>query len=50
MAQDIRKSWDKTVATAVSQHQISEAEKALIDRIGAVIDTNTKAALSMTAA
>ncbi len=50
MAQDIRKYWDKTVATANSQHQISESEKALIERIGAVIDTNSKAALSMTTA
>jgi serine/threonine-protein kinase HipA len=50
MAQDIRNSWDKTVATAISHHQISDAEKVLIDRIGAVIDTNSKAALSMTEA
>jgi hypothetical protein len=50
MAQDIRKSWDKTVATAISQHQINESEKVLIERIGAVIDANRKSALSMSAA
>ncbi len=50
MAEDIGKSWEKTVATAISQHQINESEKALIERIGAVIDANSKAALSMSAA
>jgi len=50
MAEDIGKSWEKTVATAISQHQINESEKALIERIGAVIDANSKAALSMTEA
>ena len=50
MAEDIGKSWEKTVATAINQHQINESEMALIERIGAVIDANSKAALSMTAA
>lgn len=48
MAKDIRRSWDKTVATSIAQYQLSESEKALIERISAVIDTNSQAALSMT--
>ena len=50
MAEDIGKSWEKIVTMAISQHQINESERALIERIGAVIDANSKAALSMTAA
>jgi hypothetical protein len=50
MAQEIRQAWDKTVATAIDQHQVNETEKDLIERIGRVIDTNRKAALSMTVA
>lgn len=50
MAQEIRQAWDKTVANAIDQHQVNESEKALIERIGTVIDTNRKAALSMTVA
>jgi len=49
MAEDIRKSWNKIVAIALFQHQINDSEKALIERIRAVIDANSKAALSMTA-
>ena len=50
IATDIRKSWDKTVATALREHPMNASERALIERIGAVIDANSKAALSMTEA
>jgi serine/threonine-protein kinase HipA len=49
MATDVRKLWDKTVATAVRQYPLSPAEKALIERMGVVIETNSQAALSMSA-
>lgn len=47
MAKDVRKSWDATVVTATRQYPLNPAEKALIDRMGAVIETNSQAALSM---
>lgn len=50
MARDIRKFWDKTVTTATSQYSLSQTEKELIERIGTVIDTNSRAALSMVGA
>jgi serine/threonine-protein kinase HipA len=49
MAKDARKSWDKTVAAATHHCQLNPSENALIERIGSVIDRNSKAALSMTA-
>lgn len=49
MAKDARKSWDKTVAAATHHYQLNPSENALIERIGSVIDRNSKAALSMTA-
>ena len=50
IATDIRKSWDKTVATALREHPMNASERGLIERIGAVIDANSKVALSMTEA
>jgi serine/threonine-protein kinase HipA len=50
MARDIRKFWDQTVITASSQYSLSQTEKELIERIGTVIDTNSRAALSMVGA
>ena len=50
MARDIRKFWDKTVIVATSQYSLSQTEKELIERIGTVIDTNSRAALSMVGA
>lgn len=50
MAKDIRQSWDKTVAIATHRYQLNVSEKALVERISRVIDTNSKAALSMTVA
>jgi serine/threonine-protein kinase HipA len=47
MAKDVRMSWDKTVATAIRQYPLNPAEKALIERMGVVIETNSQAALSM---
>ena len=47
---DSLKSQDQRLANAIDQHQVNESEKALIERIGTVIDTNRKAALSMTVA
>lgn len=47
MAHDVRKSWDKTVATAIRQYPLSPAEKTLIERMGVVMQTNRQAALSM---
>jgi serine/threonine-protein kinase HipA len=47
MAKDVRMSWDKTVAAAIRQYPLNPAEKALIERMGVVIETNTEAALSM---
>jgi hypothetical protein len=47
MAKDVRMSWDKTVAAAIRQYPLDPAEKALIERMGVVIETNTQAALSM---
>jgi serine/threonine-protein kinase HipA len=49
MAKDVRQSWNETVATALSQYPLSPAEKALIERMGVVIQTNSQAALSMSA-
>ena len=49
MAKDIGKSWEKTVAIALRQNQLTAAERALTERIGVIIDSNSKAALSMTA-
>jgi serine/threonine-protein kinase HipA len=47
MANDVRKSWDKTVTHAMRQVALSPAEKLLIERMGVVIETNRQAALSM---
>lgn len=47
MAHDVRKSWDKTVATATRPYLLSADEKSLIERMGGVIETNRQAALSM---
>lgn len=47
MANEIRQSWDKTVAIAVGQFTLSPAEKSLIERMGVVIEANRQAALSM---
>jgi hypothetical protein len=47
MAKDVRKSWDATVVTATRQYPLNPAEKALIERMGVVIETNSQAALSM---
>jgi serine/threonine-protein kinase HipA len=49
MAKDIGKSWERTVANATHQNQLTTAESSLIERIGAIIDSNSKTALSMTA-
>ena len=49
MAKDVGKSWEKTVAIALRQNQLTAAERALTERIGVIIDSNSKAALSMTA-
>lgn len=48
MAKDIGKSWEKTVGAATRQLQLSTAETLLIEKIGAIIRSNSKAALSMT--
>jgi len=37
------------VAIALRQNQLTAAERALTERIGVIIDSNSKAALSMTA-
>jgi hypothetical protein len=50
MAQDIGKSWEKTLTTVISQHPMSKSETAFIKRMAAVIDANSKAAISMTEA
>jgi hypothetical protein len=47
MAQDVRKSWKKTVATANRDYVLSTAEKTLIERMEVVMETNSQAALSM---
>lgn len=48
MAKDIGKSWEKTVGAATRQLQLSTSESLLIEKIGAIIHSNSKAALSMT--
>lgn len=47
MAVDVRQSWDNTVATALRRYPRSPAEKALIERMGVVIETNSQAAILM---
>ncbi|WP_396433368.1 HipA domain-containing protein [Limnohabitans sp.] len=47
MAKDVRRCWDKTVSTAIRQYPLTSAERALIERIGAIIDANSRAASSM---
>jgi serine/threonine-protein kinase HipA len=47
MAQAVRPAWDKTVNSALRQYRLSPAEKALMERMGLVIETNAQAALSM---
>jgi serine/threonine-protein kinase HipA len=48
MAKDISKSWEKTVGAATRQLQLSTAESLLMEKIGAIIRSNSTAALSMT--
>jgi serine/threonine-protein kinase HipA len=49
MAQDISKKWDSVVSQSTRGLELSQAEKDVVARIGAVIETNRQAALSMIA-